>query len=308
MVPERSSVVGGGGEGLTESVSVMGFQLMCLAHEGDTEGIRELLDVCADLNFRDSDGRTALQIGAFNYLPLLTFKLSLQIASCEGHAEVIELLLGRGAEDVAEDRWGPDVCFTHLVPLSLPWINVLWRCSLRGQTLKRKNQKALFETLLKVKDELMLLGFISLLLTVFQGILRKTCIPPKWTNHLLPCRKMEEQRFINGNTEKMTFRKKMQEMMHCQTNPKFDFRRYMVRALEADFRKVVGISWYLWIFIVIFLLLNVNGMLFLQQMKFLGSQNYYLHLLHAELVVSLLPVSFHAAIASFHAAIARRFV
>jgi mlo protein len=33
----------------------------------------------------------------------------------------------------------------------------------------------------------------------------------------------------------------------------------MVRALEADFKKVVGISWYLWIFVMIFLLLNVNG-------------------------------------------------
>jgi mlo protein len=46
---------------------------------------------------------------------------------------------------------------------------------------------------------------------------------------------------------------------HCRANPKFDFHRYMVRALEADFKKVVGISWYLWIFVMIFLLLNVNG-------------------------------------------------
>lgn len=33
----------------------------------------------------------------------------------------------------------------------------------------------------------------------------------------------------------------------------------MIRALEDDFKKVVGISWYLWIFVVVFLLLNVNG-------------------------------------------------
>ncbi|KAK1315108.1 MLO-like protein 1 [Acorus calamus] len=33
----------------------------------------------------------------------------------------------------------------------------------------------------------------------------------------------------------------------------------MMRVLEADFRKVVGISWYLWVFVVVFLLLNVNG-------------------------------------------------
>ncbi|VAH82934.1 unnamed protein product [Triticum turgidum subsp. durum] len=48
-------------------------------------------------------------------------------------------------------------------------------------------------------------------------------------------------------------------MTHCRGNPKFGFHRYMVRALEADFKKVVGIRWYLWIFVVIFMLLNVNG-------------------------------------------------
>uniref|UniRef100_A0A2P2MD36 Uncharacterized protein MANES_08G155900 n=1 Tax=Rhizophora mucronata TaxID=61149 RepID=A0A2P2MD36_RHIMU len=48
-------------------------------------------------------------------------------------------------------------------------------------------------------------------------------------------------------------------MTHCKTNQKFNFHRYMMRALEDDFKRVVGISWYLWIFVVIFLLLNVNG-------------------------------------------------
>ncbi|KAG8085597.1 hypothetical protein GUJ93_ZPchr0010g9980 [Zizania palustris] len=48
-------------------------------------------------------------------------------------------------------------------------------------------------------------------------------------------------------------------MTHCRGNPKFDFHKYMMRVLESDFKKVVGISWYLWVFVVIFLLLNVNG-------------------------------------------------
>ncbi|CAI8609562.1 unnamed protein product [Vicia faba] len=39
----------------------------------------------------------------------------------------------------------------------------------------------------------------------------------------------------------------------------FNFHKYMNRALEEDFKKVVGISWYLWIFVVIFLLLNIHG-------------------------------------------------
>ncbi|KAM5554336.1 MLO-like protein 1 [Rosa sericea] len=47
---------------------------------------------------------------------------------------------------------------------------------------------------------------------------------------------------------------------HCKENPKFDFHDYMVRALEIDFKKVVGISWYLWLFVVIFLLINVDGL------------------------------------------------
>ncbi|KAI9104399.1 hypothetical protein K1719_022971 [Acacia pycnantha] len=46
---------------------------------------------------------------------------------------------------------------------------------------------------------------------------------------------------------------------HCKSNLKFNFYKYMIRALEDDFKQVVGISWYLWIFVVIFLLLNVNG-------------------------------------------------
>ncbi|KAF3780199.1 MLO-like protein 1 [Nymphaea thermarum] len=48
-------------------------------------------------------------------------------------------------------------------------------------------------------------------------------------------------------------------MTHCKGNPKFNFYKYMMRALEADFKKVVGISWYLWVFVMIFLLLNVGG-------------------------------------------------
>ncbi|CAH8265895.1 unnamed protein product [Arabidopsis lyrata] len=44
---------------------------------------------------------------------------------------------------------------------------------------------------------------------------------------------------------------------HCKTNPKFNFHKYLMRALNSDFKKVVGISWYLWVFVVLFLLLNI---------------------------------------------------
>jgi hypothetical protein len=90
-----------------EANGVTTFQLMYLAHEGNAEGIRELLDAGADPNFRDSDGRTALHI-----------------SSCEGHPEVVELLLQRGAEAAVEDQWGSTVrliFFLLLLPLFFPF-------------------------------------------------------------------------------------------------------------------------------------------------------------------------------------------
>nr|AIZ94062.1 Mlo protein [Hevea brasiliensis] len=270
-----------------------------------------------------------------------------------------------------------------------------------GKYLKSKNQKPLYEALQKIKEELMLLGFISLLLTVSQATISKFCVHEHVLTNMLPCdlsEKGEEgqgsnttattehfQRFfttsISGTNRRLlaestesqigycekkgkvpllsiealhhlhififvlaivhvTFsvltilfggarirqwqhwensiakdrydtdevlKKKftnvhqhtfIQEhflgigkdfallgwvhsffkqfyasvtksdyitlrlgfiMTHCRGSPKFNFHRYMVRALEDDFKTVVGISWYLWIFVVIFLLLNVNG-------------------------------------------------
>ncbi|KAF8041710.1 hypothetical protein BT93_A0343 [Corymbia citriodora subsp. variegata] len=42
-------------------------------------------------------------------------------------------------------------------------------------------------------------------------------------------------------------------------NPKYHFEKYVIRGVQKDFDKVVGISWYLWLFVVLFLLLNVAG-------------------------------------------------
>ncbi|XP_058009808.1 MLO-like protein 1 isoform X2 [Hevea brasiliensis] len=259
-----------------------------------------------------------------------------------------------------------------------------------GKFLKKKNQKPLFEALLKIKEELMLLGFISLLLTVFQDRITSICISEDLANKWLPCKKKSSATgtahfqtffsfFPGGSTHRLLaeasdstftcsegkvpvlsltalhhlhififvlavvhvafcaltilfggakirqwkhwedsisnkdydleeakgskfthvhdhdFIKKRFKgigknfylmgwvhsffkqfyvsinksdyitlrlgfiMTHCRGNPKFNFHKYMMRALEADFKKVVGISWYLWLFVVIFLLLNVAG-------------------------------------------------
>ncbi|XP_047980550.1 MLO-like protein 1 [Salvia hispanica] len=249
-----------------------------------------------------------------------------------------------------------------------------------GKYLLKKNQGSLFQALQKIKEELMLLGFISLLLAAFQSRLSKICIPKGWTHHWLPCSKeselkstahfltfsstrhllaaaddsagycdakgkapllsvkalhdlhififvlavshvvfsvltlmfgrlriqqwrhwedsilnkqydpeqavthVQEHAFIRNRFSgigkvslfgwvksffKQFFHSVSKEdyttlrlgfvMNHCRGNPKFNFYKYMTRALEKDFKKVVGISWYLWVFVILFLLLNVDG-------------------------------------------------
>ncbi|XP_071696964.1 MLO-like protein 13 [Rutidosis leptorrhynchoides] len=247
-----------------------------------------------------------------------------------------------------------------------------------GKFLKRRNQDALYEALQKLQEELMLLGFISLLLTVTQRTISKICIPIHLANYMLPCERKETttattEHFINigrhllsedigaelcaskgkvplvsleglhqlhififvlavvhvifcattmvlgvakisewkrwedslknadgparhghfhqfrqfftqrtiGHYRKLpvlrwivSFFKQFYGSVtksdyialrsgfireHCPGNPNFDFHKYMLRTLESDFKRIVGISWYLWLFVVIFLLLNISG-------------------------------------------------
>ncbi|KAI3526408.1 hypothetical protein L1887_05660 [Cichorium endivia] len=233
------------------------------------------------------------------------------------------------------------------------------------------NQKPLFEALQKIKEELMLLGFISLLLPVFQSKIIKICVKKSIMDHLLPCSlsdrdKLAEEATTMGycaskgkvpllspealdnlhififvlavvhvtfsaltvvfgmakmrewehweesitkddfNTSQVLSQKTTYILdleyfgsrfwgigkssairgwlhsvfkqfcgavsksdyvalrlgfvtKHCPGNPKYNFHKYMIRALEEDFKEVTGISWYLWVFVIVFLLLNING-------------------------------------------------
>ncbi|KMZ67114.1 hypothetical protein ZOSMA_279G00180 [Zostera marina] len=56
-----------------------------------------------------------------------------------------------------------------------------------GQWFVRKRKTALFDALEKVKDELMILGFISLLMTFCRNYIAKICIPEKVADTMLPC-------------------------------------------------------------------------------------------------------------------------
>ncbi|CAA6667752.1 unnamed protein product [Spirodela intermedia] len=65
------------------------MQLLFMSCKGDVKGVEDLLNEGADVNSIDLDGRTALHI-----------------AACEGHIEVVKLLLSRKANIDARDRWG----------------------------------------------------------------------------------------------------------------------------------------------------------------------------------------------------------
>uniref|UniRef100_A0A1J3I3Z9 MLO-like protein n=1 Tax=Noccaea caerulescens TaxID=107243 RepID=A0A1J3I3Z9_NOCCA len=73
-----------------------------------------------------------------------------------------------------------------------------------GSWLKRKNKKALYEALEKFKAELMLMGFISLLLTIGQNYIAKICIPKSIAESMRPCSAAELKKFYppkKGNSK-----------------------------------------------------------------------------------------------------------
>eukprot|EP00850_Spirogloea_muscicola_P016786 SM000139S00103 [mRNA] locus=s139:120103:124600:- [translate_table: standard] len=58
---------------------------------------------------------------------------------------------------------------------------------LLGKALRRRKQKALFNALTRMKEELMLLGFLSILLSIFEPQIVSICVPFDLSNPLLPC-------------------------------------------------------------------------------------------------------------------------
>ncbi|XP_012073856.1 MLO-like protein 9 [Jatropha curcas] len=58
-----------------------------------------------------------------------------------------------------------------------------------GEFFQERHKKALYEALEKVKAELMVLGFISLLLTFSQSYIAGMCIKERYANTMLPCPK-----------------------------------------------------------------------------------------------------------------------
>ncbi|KAG9142088.1 hypothetical protein Leryth_016307 [Lithospermum erythrorhizon] len=89
------------------------------------------------------------------------------------------------------------VCFV-LVAISIVIEHII---HLIGKWLKSKHKRALYESLEKIKSELMLLGFISLLLTILQGPISDICISKKVGDTWHPCSKKEEDKSTGGDEE-----------------------------------------------------------------------------------------------------------
>ncbi|XP_028808056.1 MLO-like protein 6 [Neltuma alba] len=89
------------------------------------------------------------------------------------------------------------VCFV-LILISIIIEHII---HLMAMWLKKKKKKALYESLEKIKSELMLLGFISLLLTVGQSLITRICIPEKVANTWHPCSDDEDEAQDSEDTE-----------------------------------------------------------------------------------------------------------
>uniref|UniRef100_A0A5B7C3K3 MLO-like protein n=1 Tax=Davidia involucrata TaxID=16924 RepID=A0A5B7C3K3_DAVIN len=100
------------------------------------------------------------------------------------------------------------VCFI-LVAVS---IVIEYIIHLIGKWLKKKHKRALYESLEKIKSELMLLGFISLLLTVGQGPISNICISKSVGATWHPCNKKQETPAVvddSGYEEEEEHRRKL---------------------------------------------------------------------------------------------------
>ncbi|KAI3995177.1 hypothetical protein MKX01_031979 [Papaver californicum] len=86
------------------------------------------------------------------------------------------------------------VCFA-LVLVSIIIEHII---HLIGKWFQGKHKRALYEALEKIKSELMLLGFLSLLLTVGQGPISKICIPKSVAATWHPCNSEQEAKLNNG--------------------------------------------------------------------------------------------------------------
>nr|GMD56057.1 MLO-like protein 9 [Ipomoea batatas] len=129
-------------------------------------------------------------------------------------------------------------------------------------TFERKRKRALYEALQKIKGELMVLGFISLLLTFGQNYIAKICIPASAANTMLPCPAKyathehgggheDEGGHEEGHHRRLLWSVCKTDYLamrhgfvtvHLAPGSNFNFQKYIKRSMEDDFKVVVGIN------------------------------------------------------------------
>lgn len=97
--------------------------------------------------------------------------------------------------------WSVATVLTIFVVVSLLVERSIHRLS---NWLRKTNRKPLLAAVEKMKEELMLLGFISLLLTATSSIISNICIPSKYYNSAFaPCTRSEVDEEIESHTRKL---------------------------------------------------------------------------------------------------------
>ncbi|CAL9108646.1 unnamed protein product [Musa textilis] len=122
--------------------------------------------------------------------------------------------------------WAVAVVCLVLVLISMIIEHVI---DLVGKWLKKRRKKALYESLEKIKSELMLMGFISLLLTVGQSLISKICVPKSVGDSWHPCKPGEESATTSADDHSTTGRRLLQDSVSAGA-----FRRILAGGGGSD--------------------------------------------------------------------------
>ncbi|KAF9595586.1 hypothetical protein IFM89_001058 [Coptis chinensis] len=135
---------------------------------------------------------------------------------------------GRSLEETP--TWAVAVVCFALVVVSIIIEHII---HLIGKWLTKKHKRALYEALEKIKSELMLLGFISLLLTVTQGLISEICIPKSVGNTWHPCSKKQKEENTNNDdssSDDLTANRRLLSV----SNSTMNIRRVLAGAATKD--------------------------------------------------------------------------
>ncbi|XP_042374751.1 MLO-like protein 6 [Zingiber officinale] len=114
---------------------------------------------------------------------------------------------GEGSRSMEETpTWAVAVVCLVLVVIS---ILIEHAIHLLAMWLKKHHKRALYEALEKIKSELMLMGFISFLLTVGQSSISKICVPMSVGNSWHPCDPSEEADITGSGRRLLQFRRSL---------------------------------------------------------------------------------------------------